>query len=61
MATDKKPPNEKEAFETAVYKLGITLVEDYRTGKCRDANKTLEAITALFRISRTTEGNSNGI
>lgn len=61
MATDKKTPSEKEKFETEVYKLGITLIEDYRAGKCRDANKTLDAIIDLFGISRTAEGNGNGI
>ena len=63
MALDKKPLNEKEKFETEVYKLGITLVENYLAGNCRDSNKTLEAVIELFKISRgvPTEGIGNGI
>ena len=56
---EKKPvqPTAKETpdsdvydqFETEVYKLGLELIESYRTGKCSDRNKTLDAIIAIFR------------
>ena len=46
---DKKP-DEKEKFETEVYKLGLKLIEDYRNGNCRDSEKTLAAIIELFEI-----------
>lgn len=38
-------------FNKAVYELGLKLIEDYRTGKCSDRTKTLEAITEIFRVS----------
>lgn len=38
-------------FNKAVYELGLKLIEDYRTGKCSDRAKTLEAIIEIFRVS----------
>ena len=64
---EKKPQDDKEKFEAEVYKLGLTLIENYRSGTCRDSNATLEAILELFKISHGTaeffllEGKSNGI
>lgn len=46
---DKKPQEEKEKFEAEVYKLGLELIEAYRTGTCLDRNVTLETIIAIFR------------
>ena len=48
---DKKPPqtDEQTRFETEVYKFGLELIEDCRKGTCRDYNKTVEAIIAIFR------------
>lgn len=47
---DKQPPDEKTQFEAQVYKLGLTLIDDFRTGKCRDRDKTLAAIIEIFRV-----------
>lgn len=44
--------SKREQFEGAVYDLGMQLIEDYRTGKCRDSNKTLESIIELFKVSQ---------
>ena len=41
----------KEEFEAAVYALGLKLIADYKSGNCRDANKTLEAIIEIFKTS----------
>ena len=38
-------------FNKAVYELGLKLIEDYRSGKCSDRAKTLEAIIEIFRVS----------
>ena len=56
----------REQFENSVYELGLTLIEDYRAGKCRDRDKTLEAIIELFKVSQGAglflmEGQRNGI
>ena len=50
-STVKPPlnPDIYEQFETEVYKLGLELIEGYRTGKCPDRNKTLDAIIAIFK------------
>jgi len=58
MAEAKK--TKREQFENAVYELGLTLIEDFRAGRCRDSQKTLDSIIELFRISQT-EVKSNGI
>ena len=42
-------PDVYEQFDTEVYKLGLELIESYRTGKCQDRNKTLEAIIEIFK------------
>ena len=58
---EKKPELPKgEQFKLAVYELGLTLIEDYRAGKCRDRDKTVDQIIELFKVSQT-EGKSNGI
>lgn len=63
----EKKPDKREQFEAAVYELGLTLVDDYRTGQCRDINKTLSAIIEIFKISQSNVRNlltgdkSNGI
>lgn len=56
----------RDQFENAVYELGLTLIDDYRAGKCRDSNKTLESIIELFKVSQgaglfLVEGQRNGI
>lgn len=67
MAETKKPETGKrEQFENAVYDLGLTLIEDFRAGRCRDHNKTLESIIELFKVSQgaglfLVEGTRNGI
>lgn len=50
MADAKK--TKREQFETAVFELGLTLIEDYRNGTCRDRDKTLGAIVELFKVSQ---------
>lgn len=42
----------REEFSNAVYDLGLKLIDDYREGRCRDSNKTLEAIIELFKVSQ---------
>lgn len=49
MAEKKPVPNAKAQFSNAVYELGLKLIEDYKNGACRDANKTLEAIIEIFK------------
>lgn len=49
MVKPPRNPDVYEQFETEVYKLGLELIEGYRTGKCRDANKTLDAIIEIFK------------
>lgn len=66
MAEKKPTSGKREQFENAVYDLGLTLIEDYRAGRCRDSNKTLEAIIELFKVSQNAglffmEGKRNGI
>ena len=39
--TKKTVPSKREQFENAVYDLGLRLIEDYRTGRCRDREKTV--------------------
>ena len=41
----------KEEFETAVYALGLKLIEDFKAGNCRDSDKTLQSIIELFKVS----------
>ena len=50
MAEKKTAQGKKGQFEDAVYDLGLKLIEDYRAGQCRDANKTLEAIIEIFKV-----------
>ena len=64
--TKKTVPSKREQFENAVYDLGLRLIEDYRTGRCRDREKTVGTITELFKVSQNAkpfllEGASNGI
>ena len=47
----EKKSDEKEKFEAEVYKLGLELIDAYRSGNCRDSNKTLEAIIEIFKIT----------
>lgn len=67
MAEQKKPATSKrEQFENAAYDLGLTLIEDYRAGRYRDRDKTLESIIELFKVSQGAglfllEGKVNGI
>lgn len=66
MAEKKPTSGKREQFENAVYDLGLTLIDDYKAGRCRDSNKTLEAITDLFKVSQSAglfllEGKHNGI
>lgn len=49
MAEKKNAQTAKEQFTNAVYLLGLKLIEDYQSGACRDANKTLEAIIEIFK------------
>lgn len=42
-------PDVYEQFDTEVYKLGLELIENFRTGKCHDRDKTLEAIIEIFK------------
>ena len=49
MAEKKPAPDTKAQFSNAVYALGLKLIEDYKNGACRDANKTLEAIIEIFK------------
>lgn len=42
-------PDVYEQFETEVYKFGLELIDACRKGTCRDYNKTVEAIIAIFR------------
>lgn len=49
MAEKKTAQTVKAQFTTAVYALGLKLIEDYQSGACRDANKTLEAIIEIFK------------
>lgn len=58
MADAKK--TKREQFENAVYELGLTLIDDYRAGRCRDRDKTLEAIIEIFKV-QTVGGNDNVI
>ena len=37
------------AFNKTVFEFGLELIASYRNGTCRDANKTLDAIGAIFR------------
>lgn len=59
--------NKKEEFDTAVYELGITLIENYRTGNCRDSDKLLTSIIEIFKVSQRNaghfllEGKKNGV
>ena len=45
----EKKPDDKEKFESEVYKLGLKLIEDYKAGNCPDRNKALEAIIEIFK------------
>ena len=49
--TEKKSPqtDEQLRFETEVYKFGLELIAACRNGTCRDYNKTVDAIIAIFR------------
>lgn len=38
-----------EAFNKAMYELGLDLIEAYKAGRCRDSNKMLEAIIEIFK------------
>lgn len=38
-----------EKFNKAVFDLGLLLIDEYKTGRCRDANKNLEAIIEIFK------------
>lgn len=56
MAKDKPPltPYDETvlaqmAFNKTVFEFGLELIESYRNGTCRDASKTLDTITAIFR------------
>ena len=42
-----------QLYNEAVFELGLTLIEDYRTGRCRDAPKTLDAIIEIFKVSQS--------
>lgn len=48
----EKKADEKARFEAEVYKLGLELIEAYRTGMCSDRDKTLAAIIKLFAVSK---------
>lgn len=49
MAEKKTAPDTRAQFSNAVYALGLKLIEDYKNGACRDANKTLDAIIEIFK------------
>lgn len=49
MAEKKPTPSKREQFENAVYELGLKLIDDYFAGRCRDLNKTQDAIIAIFK------------
>lgn len=49
MAEKKNAPDTRAQFSNAVYALGLKLIEDYKNGACRDANKTLDAIIEIFK------------
>lgn len=49
MAEKKPASDERAQFETEVYKFGLELIEACRKGTCRDYNKTVEAIIAIFK------------
>lgn len=49
MAEKKPAPDTRAQFSNAVYALGLKLIEDYKNGACRDANKTLDAIIEIFK------------
>ena len=40
----------KEEFDAAVYALGLKLIEDFKSGNCRDREKTLKAIIEIFKV-----------
>ena len=42
-------------FSKAVFDLGLSLIEDFKAGKCRDSNKILAAIIELFKVSRAAD------
>ena len=39
-----------EAFNKAMYELGLDLIEAYKAGRCRDSNKMLESIIEIFKV-----------
>ena len=37
-------------FNKAVFELGISLIDDYRTGRCTNRDKTLEGIIRILEV-----------
>lgn len=51
---EKKPQDDKERFEAEVYRLGLELIEDFRTGRYPDRDRALEVIIAIFNRDNAT-------
>ena len=49
---EKKPPEIKQQFESEIYKFGLELIDNYRTGRCNDRAKLLDSIVELYKATQ---------